>query len=56
MKKIMKSLNTNTLEKISNMLTEKLLANTKIETQIRLAKVVLPHYYSKSIVSRSKHY
>ena len=52
MKKIMKSLNT--LEKISEKLTEKLLANTKVETQIRLAKVVLPHYYGK--MSRSKYY
>jgi hypothetical protein len=54
MKTIIKSLNS--IEKFSNKLTEKLLANTKIETQIKLAKVVLPHYYTKGIDGRSKHY
>ncbi|MBP9095974.1 MAG: hypothetical protein KBG21_05150 [Ignavibacteria bacterium] len=49
MKKIIKSLSS--IEKLSHKLTEKLLANTKLETQIRLAKVILPHYYSKNFVS-----
>lgn len=56
MKKIMKSLSSiNSIEKFSNTLTEKLLANTKIETQIRLAKVILPNYYYKNF-NRSKQY
>jgi len=53
MRRILKSLNT--LEKLSNRLTEKLLNNTKIETQIKLAKVVLPHYYGKNIIT-GRHY
>ncbi|MBS1514930.1 MAG: hypothetical protein JSS63_07850 [Bacteroidetes bacterium] len=51
MKKILKSLGS--IEKLSNKLTEKLLANTKLETQIKLAKVVLPNYYNKNMF-RSK--
>ena len=51
MKTILKSLNTiSSIEKLSDKLTEKLLANTKIETQIKLAKVVMPHYYTKNLV------
>lgn len=53
MKRIMKSLNS--IEKLSQKLTEKLLANTKLETQIRLAKVILPHYYTKDVM-RGRNY
>jgi len=53
MKRIMKSFNS--IEKLSQKLTEKLLANTKLETQIRLAKVILPHYYTKDVM-RGRHY
>ena len=53
MKRIIKSLSS--IEKLSHKLTEKLLANTKLETQIRLAKVILPHYYTKDVM-RGRHY
>lgn len=49
MKNLKKTLNS--LQKISDKLTDKLLANTKIETQIRLAKVILPNYYYKNYSS-----
>jgi hypothetical protein len=54
MKRILKSLNT--LEKFSIKLSEKLLANTKVETQIKLAKVVLPHYYQTQKPVKGRYY